>query len=137
MINVTKETKLSKKLVNIIAEVEKLTILELADLIKALEEKFGVTAAAPTVVAPTTPTTEGEEEKKEEKDTYDVILKEAGKEKIAVIKVLREIRADLGLKEAKTLTEETPKTILEGVKKEEAEETKKKLEGAGATIELK
>ena len=133
----TKETKLSKKLVNIITEVEQLSVLELADLIKALEEKFGVTAAAPAVVAPTTTTTESEEAKKEEKDTYDVILQSAGKEKIAVIKVLREIRGDLGLKEAKTLAEEAPKPVLEDAKKEEAEAAKKKLEVAGATVELK
>lgn len=137
MADETKQPKLPKKLESIIDEVEKLTVLELADLIKALEEKFGVTAAATTAVAPTIATTEGEGEKKEEKDTYDVILQSIGEEKIAVIKVLREIRADLGLKEAKTLTEETPKPVLEGAKKEEAEEAKKKLEGAGATVELK
>ncbi|MBM4402043.1 MAG: 50S ribosomal protein L7/L12 [Candidatus Cloacimonetes bacterium] len=131
----TKQPKLPKKLESIITEIEKLTILEAADLVKALQEKFGVTAAAPTVVAPAA--VAEEETKKEEKNTYDVILQSAGENKIAVIKVLREIKPDLGLKEAKTLTEEAPKAILEDAKKEEAEEVKKKLEAAGAKVELK
>lgn len=133
------ETKISKTLQEIIEQIEKLNVLELAELVKALEEKFGVSAAAPIAVAQTTgtPTAEGEEAKKEEKDTYDVILQSAGSNKIAVIKALRTIKTDLGLKEAKTLTEETPKAILEEAKKEEAEEAKKKLEEAGAKVELK
>lgn len=132
------KNKLSKKLENIVADVEKLTVLELSDLVKALEEKFGVTATAPIAAAPAgaVPVAEGETAK-EEKSTYDVILQSAGGNKIGVIKVLRGIKPDLGLKEAKTLSEETPKPILEGAKKEEAEEAKKKLEEVGAKVELK
>ncbi|PIS22558.1 50S ribosomal protein L7/L12 [candidate division WWE3 bacterium CG08_land_8_20_14_0_20_41_10] len=114
--------------------VEKMTVLELNDLVKALEEKFGVSASAPAAItggttAVATPT--------EEKTEFDVVLVEAGVNKIAVIKAVRELNQALGLVEAKTLVESTPKVLLEGAKKEAAEEAKKKLETAGAKVELK
>jgi len=118
----------------IIAAVESMTILELADLVKAMEEKFGVSAAAPVaVVAGGAAPAAAEEEKTE----FDVVLKEAGKEKIKVIKVVREVVAGLGLKEAKELVDGCPKTLKEGISKEAAEEIKKKFEEIGATIEIK
>lgn len=124
----------NKKLDSIIAEVEKLSVLELADLVKALEEKFGV-SAAPVAMAGAAPV--AAEAAAEEKSEYDVVLTEAGANKIAVIKALREIKSDLGLVEAKALAESAPKTILEGAKKEDADAAKAKLEEAGAKVELK
>lgn len=124
------------KLNKIIEEVEKLSVLELADLVKALEEKFGV-SAAPVAVAGATAATGGEAAAAEEKSAYDVVLADAGANKIGVIKALREIKTDLGLVEAKTLAESAPKAVLEGAKKEDAEAAKKKLEDAGAKVELK
>ena len=117
-----------------ISEIEKLTVLELNDLVKALEEKFGVSAAAAVVAAPAGAAAAAPVEEKTE---FDVILKDAGAEKIKVIKVVREVIAGLGLKEAKDLVEATPKTIKEGASKEEAETMKKKLEEAGAKVEVK
>lgn len=134
----TEKTKISKNLQEIIGKIEKLTVLELSELVKALEEKFGVSAALLAAVAPAAAPPSGEaKEKAEEKDTFDVILLSAGGNKISVIKTVREIKPDLGLKDAKTLVDEAPKPLLTGAKKEEAEEAKKKLEGAGATVELK
>lgn len=115
--------------------VEKMTVLELADLVKEMEEKFGVSAAAPVAVA--APVAGGETAAAEEKSAYDVVLAEAGAKKLDVIKALREINNTLGLVEAKTLAESAPKVILEGAKKEDAEAAKKKLEDAGAKVELK
>ena len=118
----------------IISAVESMTILELADLVKAMEEKFGVSAAAPVAVAagPAAPA-----EAAEEKTEFDVILKDVGAEKIKVIKVVREVVAGLGLKEAKELVDGAPKTLKEGVSKEAAEEIKKKFAEVGATVEIK
>ncbi len=134
-----KETvKVSASLKKIIDQVEKLTVLELADLVKALEDKFGVSAAAPMAVAGVhgaTGTGEAAEEK-EEKAEYQVVLADAGANKIGVIKALREVNQDLGLKEAKDLAEAAPKEVGT-FKKEVAEEAKKKLEAAGAQVELK
>lgn len=126
--------KLSAKLTKIIEEVEKLSVLELADLVKALEDKFGVSAAAPmaAAAAPMAAATPQEEAKSE----YQVVLTSAGANKIGVIKALREIKQELGLKEAKDLAEAAPKEIGT-FKKEEAETAKKKLEAAGAQVELK
>ena len=118
----------------IISAVESMTILELADLVKAMEEKFGVSAAAPVAVA-AGPAAAAEAV--EEKTEFDVILKDVGSEKIKVIKVVREVVAGLGLKEAKDLVDNAPKTLKEGVTKEAAEEIKKKFEEVGATIEIK
>ena len=131
------DIKLSKAAQGILDEVKKLPVLELADLVKAMEEEFGVSAAAPVAAAPAGGTPAGGDAgAAEEKDSFDVELTAAGGQKIAVIKAIREI-SDLGLKEAKDLVDGAPKVIKEGVKKEEAEEMKKKLEEAGATVELK
>lgn len=118
----------------IISAVESMTILELADLVKAMEEKFGVSAAAPVAVA-AGPAAAAEAV--EEKTEFDVVLKEAGAKKLNVIKVVREVKPGLGLKEAKDLVDNCPSTLAEAVSKEAAEELKKKLEDAGAVIEIK
>ena len=115
-----------------IEAIKELSVLELNDLVKACEEEFGVSAAAGVVVA----AAGGEAAAAEEKSEFDVILKEAGAQKIQVIKAVREITA-LGLKEAKALVDGAPKEVKTGVAKAEAEEIKKKLEEAGATVELK
>lgn len=140
------EEKKSEKVNKLIEEIEKLTVVELADLVKALEEKFGVTGAVnvgvasqPTVSAspsPGTPAPQAEPGAGEQ-TTFNVILTSAGANKISVIKAVREINQSLGLKEAKDLVEAAPKEILTGVNKSTAEEAKKKLEAAGATVELK
>lgn len=118
-----------------IEQVEKMSVADLNELVKALEEKFGVSAAAFAASAGATPA--GAEAKGgEEKDAYSIILKDAGTAKIQVIKVLRELTS-LGLKEAKDMTDKVPVTVKEGVKKEEADEIKKKIEEAGGTVELK
>lgn len=124
----------NKKLNSIIEEISELTVLELSELVEALEEKFGVEAIA---AAPAVAGTPAADEKVEEKSEYDLILTDAGDKKINVIKALRTVKPDLGLKEAKDLTENTPADILKGAKKEQAEEAKKKLEEAGASVELK
>lgn len=132
----TEETKdlpeLSKEAEKVLEMVEKMTVLELADLVKVMEEKFGVSAAAPVAMA-TAPA--ASEEESEEKSVFNIVLKEAGSEKIAVIKAVRGI-TEMGLKEAKDLVDSAPQTIKEDVAKEEAEEMKKSLEEAGATVEL-
>lgn len=124
---------LSKQAQDVLDIVEKMTVLELADLVKALEEKFGVSAQAPVAVAaaPVAGAAAAEE-----KDSFDVVLTSAGSQKIAVIKVVRELTG-LGLKEAKELVEAAPKNVKEGVAKAEAETMKTKLAEAGATVELK
>jgi len=110
--------------------------LELAELVKEMEEVFGVSAAAPVAVAAAAPAAGGDAGAAEEKDSFDVVLTGAGDKKIQVIKVVRELTS-LGLKEAKDLVDGAPKPVLEGVNKEKAEEAKTKLEEAGASIELK
>ena len=125
---------MSDKVVKLIEDVKALTVLELSELVKALEEEFGVSAAAPVAVAAAP--VAGAAPAAEEKTEFDVVLKSAGGNKIAVIKVVREITG-LGLKEAKELVDNAPKAIKEGVGKDEAEEMKKKLEEAGAKVELK
>ena len=119
----------------IVDDLSSLTVLEAAELSTMLEEKWGVSAAAPVAVA-AAPGAGGGEAAAEEKSEFDVVLAESGSNKIAVIKEVRTITA-LGLKEAKDLVEGAPKEIKAGVKKEEAEEMKKKLESAGAKVELK
>lgn len=121
----------------LIEAIEKMSVLELADLVKALEEKFGVSAAVPMMMG-AMPQAGGsdEAEKKEEKSNFTVELTDGGAQKIQVIKVLREVTS-LGLKEAKDLVDAAPKAVKEGVSKEEAEEMKKKLEAAGAKVTLK
>ncbi|OHE16974.1 MAG: 50S ribosomal protein L7/L12 [Syntrophobacterales bacterium GWC2_56_13] len=117
--------------------VEKMTVLELNDLVKAMEEKFGVSAAAPMMMGAIPAGNGAETEPEEEKTEFDVVLADAGGNKIAVIKAVREINQALGLVEAKNLVESAPKPVLEGAKKEDAEAAKKKLEEAGAKVELK
>ena len=119
----------------IIAAIEKMTILELADLVKEMEEKFGVSAAAPVVVGAVAGGEAAPAE--EEKTEFDVILKAAGAKKLNVIKIIREVKPGLGLKEAKAMADEAPSTLAEGITKEAAEEMKKKFEEAGAVIEIK
>lgn len=118
----------------ILKSVESMTVLELNQLVKALEEKFGVSAAM--MAAPSAGGTGDEAGAAEEKDSFNVVLKEGGSQKIQVIKVVREVTGK-GLKEAKDLVDGAPQVVKEGIKKEEAEELKKKLEEAGATVELK
>lgn len=129
------ETKLSEKVEKIAKEIETLNAIELADLAKYLEEKFGVTPMA--VSAPMATSASTSEEKKEEKTTVTVVLTNPGANKLAVIKAVREILPNLGLMDAKKLVESTPKELLTDVSKEKAEETKKKLTDAGASVELK
>jgi len=131
------EVKLSANLTKIVEEIEKLSVLEVADLVKALEDKFGVSAAAPMMAAAPAAGGAAAPAAAEEKDAYDVVLAAGGSNKIAVIKAVRELNQTLGLKEAKDLVEAAPKTVLEGAKKEDAEAAKAKLEEAGATVELK
>lgn len=133
------KAKVSKNVEGLISEIEKLSVLELADLVKALEDKFGVSAAPVTVAAPAAgaPATAGEAAPAEEQTTFNVVIANAGANKISVIKAVREINQNLGLKEAKDLVEAAPKEVLTGVNKSTAEEAKKKLEAAGATVELK
>lgn len=124
----------------IISAIEKMSVLELAELVKALEERFGVTAApaavavAPGAVAAAAPTAEAPAEEKTE---FDVVLTEVGPNKIQVIKVVRELLPGLGLKEAKDLVESAPKAVKEGVTKEEAMAAKAKLEEVGAKVEVR
>jgi len=124
----------NEKVLKLIEEVEALTVLELSELVKELEEKFGVSAAAPVAVAAAPAAGAGAAA--EEKTEFTVVLANAGASKIGVIKVVREITG-LGLKEAKDLVDGAPKTVKENVSKADAEEMKKKLTEAGATVELK
>jgi large subunit ribosomal protein L7/L12 len=121
---------MAEKFNDIIEKIEKLTVVELSELIKALEEKFGVSAAMPAAAGAAAGGAPAEE-----KTSWNVLLKAGGEQKINVIKIVKEA-AGVGLKEAKDLVEGAPKTVKEGLKKEEAEELKKKLEEAGATVEL-
>src|SRR5215469_14009504 len=123
----------------LVEQLSGLTVLEIADLVKKLEEKWGVSAAAPVAVAaaPAAGGAAGAAPAVEEKTAFDVVLKEVGPNKIAVIKEVRASVAGLGLAEAKALVEGAPKPIKEGVPKEEAEEIKKKVESAGAKVEIK
>jgi large subunit ribosomal protein L7/L12 len=128
---------MSDKLQGIVDQIKELTLLEASQLVKLMEETFGVSAAAAAVAAPTAAGGGGEAAAAaEEKTEFDVILQAAGGQKINVIKVVREVTA-LGLKEAKDLVEAAPKAVKEGVSKEEAETVRQKLADAGATVEVK
>lgn len=128
-----KKVTVPEKFKKLVEEIEKMPALDLAELVKILEDKFGVSAAAPVAVAAAV----GEAgEAAEEKDSFDIELAETGGNKIAVIKVVREV-TEKGLKEAKDLVDGAPKVVKEGAKKEEAEEIKKKVEEAGGKAELK
>ncbi len=126
---------MSDKVLKLIEDVKALTVMELSELVKALEEEFGVSAAAPVAVA-AAPVAGGAAAAAEEKTEFDVVLAEVGANKINVIKVVREITG-LGLKEAKDLVDGAPKAVKEAVSKDDAEGMKKKLEEAGAKVELK
>ncbi len=131
------EKQVPEKIKKIVDEIEKLNVLELSELASYLEDKFGVQAVAPVAAAAVPAAGGAEQAQQEEKSTYTVVLKEVGSNKLAVIKALREILPNLGLMDAKKLAESAPKEILTEVKKEQAEEAKKKLEAAGAKVELK
>ncbi len=126
---------MSDKVLKLIEDVKALTVLELSELVKALEEEFGVSAAAPVAVAAAAAPAAGAAAA-EEKTEFDVVLAEVGANKIAVIKVVREVTG-LGLKEAKELVDGAPKAVKEAASKDDAEDIKKKLEEAGAKVELK
>ncbi|MBI4122477.1 MAG: 50S ribosomal protein L7/L12 [Parcubacteria group bacterium] len=123
------------KFKDIVEKIEQMSVLDLSELVKILEEKFGVSAAAPMMMA-SAPAAGGDAPAAEEKSTFDVELTAAGGNKISVIKAVREV-TELGLKEAKDLVDGAPKVVKEGVKKEDAEAMKKKLEEAGAQVTLK
>ena len=131
----SEDGNLSPKVGEIIESISGLTVLELAELVKELEEKFGVSAAAPVMMAGAVPAGGGEEAE-EEKDSFDVVLVGPGDKKIQVIKVVRQLTS-LGLKEAKALVDEAPKLVREGVTRQEAEEVQSQLVEAGATVEIK
>jgi large subunit ribosomal protein L7/L12 len=118
----------------LIEQIKKMSVLDLAELVHALEDEFGVSAAAPVAVAAGPAAAEAEAE--EEQTSFDVVLQSYGEKKIEVIKVVRALTG-LGLKEAKAVVEEAPKPVKEGVNKDEAEEAKKQLEAAGATVDVK
>ena len=131
----TEEVKVPAKFEKLVAEIEKMSVLDLSELVKILEDKFGVSAAAPMMMG-AMPAAGGAAEAAEEKTEFDVELTSAGAQKINVIKAVREITG-LGLKEAKDLVDAAPKVIKEKIAKAQAEEVKKKLEEAGATVVLK
>jgi len=131
-----KEVKVPEKFKSLVAEIEKMSVLDLAELVEILEDKFGVSAAAPVAVAGAAPAGGEGEAEAEEKSAYNVELVSVGDAKINVIKAVKSV-TELGLKEAKDLVDGAPKTVKENVPKEEAEEMKKTLEEAGATVELK
>lgn len=129
------------KVQKLLTSIEELSVIELSELVKALEEKFGVTAMAPIAAAPAAsvggPAASSDAGTQEEQSSFTVVLKESGANKIAVIKALREINPNLGLKDAKDLSEKPGAVIVENVNKGSAEEAKTKLTAAGATVELK
>ena len=128
----------TEKMEELVSTLSDMTILEVSDLVKQLEEKWDVSAAAPAAaVAIAAPGAGGDADAAEEQDSFDVILVGDGGNKVQAIKAVRVIKPELGLKEAKELVEAAPKALLEGVGKDEAEEAKKKLEEAGAKVELK
>ena len=126
----------SKSVEKIVGAVEKMTVLELSERVKVLEDRFGVTAAAPMAMMPGMMAGAGAVEEAEEQTEFDVVLKDFGSQKIQVIKVVRAITS-LGLIEAKKMVEDLPSNVKEGANKDEAEEIKKKLEEVGATVEVK
>lgn len=129
-----KDVLVPEKFKNLVSEIEKMSVLDLAELVKILEEKFGVSASAPVMMGITPQAVAAAPV--EEKTEFNVELTNSGSNKIAVIKAIREV-IQLGLKEAKDLVDQSPKMVKEGVKKEEAEAMKKKLEAAGAVVSLK
>lgn len=132
-----KETKLSAKLQKIVDAVKELSLVEVSDLVKAFEDEFGVSAAAPMMMGAMPAGAGADAAPAEEQTEFDVILKDGGSNKIGAIKAVRTLKQELGLGDAKTFVESAPKTVLEGVGKEEAEAAKKTLEEAGCVVELK
>lgn len=130
------EIKIPAKFKEIVEKIETMSVLDLSELVKILEEKFGVSGAPMAIVAPAASAAPEGGASEEEKDSFSIVLKAGGDQKIQVIKIIREVLG-LGLKEAKDLVDAAPKTLKEGLKKAEADELKKKLEQAGATVELK
>ena len=128
------KVEIPKKFEKLVKEIEELSVLDLSELVHVLEDHFGVSAAAPMAVA-AAPAAGGEAAEEDEKSEYDVILKEAGGQKVAVIKAVKDLTG-LGLADAKGIVDSAPKAVKEKVSKEEAEEAKAKLEEAGATVEL-
>lgn len=138
--NTTTDSKLGKDAQKVLELVEKMTVLELSELVKALEEKFGVSAMAPISInggISSGNSNGASSEPVEEQTEFDVVLTDSGSNKIGVIKVVRSLNQSLGLVEAKNLVESAPKTLMEGVDKETAQKAKKDLEEAGAKVELK
>lgn len=131
-----KEVVVPEKFAKLVEEIEKMSVLDLSELVKVLEEKFGVSAAAPVMMGGMMPAADGAAEAAEEKSDFDVELTATGDQKINVIKVVREVTG-LGLKEAKDIVDAAPKVVKEKVAKADAEAMKKKLEEAGATVTLK
>lgn len=131
-----KETEVPKKFKDLVKQIEELSVLDLAELVKILEEKFGVSGTIPMMAMPGQAGAGAEAGPAAEKTSFDLELKSAGDQKIAVIKVVKEITGQ-GLKEAKDMVEAAPKVLKTGLKKEEVEELRKKLEAAGAIVELK
>jgi large subunit ribosomal protein L7/L12 len=127
---------MSEKLQKLMEEIKGMTVLELSEFVKALEEEFGVSAAAPVAVAAAPAAGGAAAEEVEEKTEFDIILKEVGPEKIKVIKTVREVTG-LGLKEAKAVVDEAPSTVKEGVDKQAADEITEKFKAVGATVEVK
>lgn len=132
----TQKTELSKAVAAIVESVKKLSLVEVSELVKALEDEFGVSAAAPVMMG-AAPAAGAAAAPAEEQTEFDVILKDGGANKIGAIKAVRTLKPELGLGEAKTFVESAPKTVLEGAKKEDAEAAKKMLEEAGCVVELK
>ncbi|MCJ7828012.1 50S ribosomal protein L7/L12 [Patescibacteria group bacterium] len=132
-----KEVKVSGPAAKIIEQIEKLSVLELNDLVKALEDKFGVSAMPTMAAAPVAAGASTEAKDDTEKSIFTVVLTEAGAQKIQVIKAVRELNQNLGLKEAKELVDSAPKEVLVDVDKETADKARKGLEGAGAKVEMK
>jgi large subunit ribosomal protein L7/L12 len=130
-----KENNMALSKDELIEEIKQMSVLDLAEVVKALEEEFGVSAAAPVAVAAPAAGDAGGDAGGEEKTEFDVTLKDVGANKIAVIKAVREVTS-LGLKEAKDLVESAPKPIKEGVSKEESDEIKTKIEASGASVEI-
>ena len=126
---------MSEKVDKLVASIEELSLMEVSELVKALEDKFGVTAAAPVMMGAAVPGAAAAPA--EEKTEFTVVLKDGGSNKIAAIKAVRTLKPDLGLGDAKKFVEEAPKTVLEDVKKEEADNAKKVLEEAGCVVEIK
>lgn len=130
------KSEITGKYADLVKTIENMSVLELSELVKVLEDRFGVSAAAPVMMGGVMPAAGGAAPQEEEKSAYNVVITSAGSNKIAVIKAVREILPELGLKEAKDLVDGAPATVKENMKKEDAENAKTKLTEAGATVEL-